>query len=51
LVSELVDTPRTVTVPDPSGSPVDVVIDGYKLANLVGGVEPAARAGSRRCRG
>jgi pimeloyl-ACP methyl ester carboxylesterase len=36
LVNELTDQPRTVTIPDTAGTgTVDVVIDGYKLANLV----------------
>ena len=36
LVSDLTEDPRTVTVADPaSGERVDVVVDGYKLANLV----------------
>ena len=36
LVSELTDQPRTITAADPAtGAPVDVVVDGYRLANLV----------------
>ena len=36
LVADLTAHPQTVSVPDPaSGRSVDVVIDGYKLANLV----------------
>jgi pimeloyl-ACP methyl ester carboxylesterase len=36
LVNELTLAPRTVTVPDPeTGRDVEVVIDGYSLANLV----------------
>jgi pimeloyl-ACP methyl ester carboxylesterase len=36
LVSDLTEQPRTIAVPDPdSGHPVDVIVDGYKLANLV----------------
>lgn len=35
MVAELTTTPRTVAAADPAGTPVDVVIDGYKLANLV----------------
>ncbi len=36
LVTELAAQPRVVTVPDPAGgADVDVVVDGYALANLV----------------
>jgi pimeloyl-ACP methyl ester carboxylesterase len=36
LVGDLTEEPRTVTVADPApGKRVDVVVDGYKLANLV----------------
>lgn len=36
LVSDLTEQPRTLSVPDlDSGRRVDVVVDGYKLANLV----------------
>lgn len=35
LVNDLTTSPRTVTVTDATGGPVDVVIDGYTLANLV----------------
>jgi pimeloyl-ACP methyl ester carboxylesterase len=36
LVSDLTDRSRTIAVPDPdSGHQVDVIVDGYKLANLV----------------
>lgn len=35
-VNALTEQPRTVTVPDPAtGQNIDVLIDGYKLANLV----------------
>ncbi len=34
LVNDLTKQPRTITVPD-SGHKVDVIVDGYKLANLV----------------
>jgi hypothetical protein len=34
LVSDLTEGPRTIAVPD-SGHPVDVIVDDYKLANLV----------------
>lgn len=48
LVNELSAQPRTVTVPDPAGgAPVDVVIDGFTLANLVvtAGLIPGQIAG------
>lgn len=33
-VARLADTPLTVAIPDASGGTVDVVIDGYQLANI-----------------
>ena len=44
LVTELTDEPRTITATDPAtGAPVDVVVDGYRLANLVTHADGAER--------